>query len=534
MNTRRLVSAAALLCGYWSVGLSGVAAAHEGEKLGNVNFPISCGAEAQPGFNRAVAMLHNFWFPQALNAFVEVAKAYPDCAMAYWGIAMSARTNPLLGSQPAPAMQRGWDEINKAMAMRTVTQRERDYISALAPYYTDLAKGDYPARVLAYEKAMEQLAARYPDDIEAQVFYALALNEGITVTPADKNYTRHLKAAAITEKILAKNADHPGAIHYLIHSYDFPALAARGVPAAKHYASVAPSAPHALHMPSHIYSMLGMWEESIKANKESLVVFKGYVHAIDFMVYAHLQMGQDREARRLLQVSAELQKSGPAVIRTPTGGVFPTYTAYAAIPARYAIERSAWADAAALELKPTAPAADAITHFTRAMGFAKLRDTANAAKEINALRTLREELLTLKDPYWAEQVDIQQKAAMAWLAHAEGKGTEALKLMRSAADAEDASEKHVAMENRLWPMRELLGELLLEVKQPGPALKEFEKALAEYPNRIRGFYGAAKAAETSGERQKAADYYKKLVALTAKADSEKKEIQQAKAFLVAR
>ena len=529
MNARKVFATASVTL----LLASGLAAAHEGEKLGNVSFPISCSAEAQPAFNRAVAMLHNLWFPQALNAFAEIAKAHPDCAMAYWGIAMSARTNPLLGNQPAPAMQRGWDEINKALAAGAKTQRERDYIAALAVYYTDLAKGDYPARVLAYEKAMEQLAARYPDDMEAQVFYALALNEGITVTPADKTYTRHLKAAGLTEKVLKKNPDHPGAIHYLIHSYDFPALAARGVPAAKHYASVAPSAPHALHMPSHIYSMLGLWEDSIKANRESLTVFKGYVHAIDFMVYAHLQMGQDREALRLLETSAELLKGGLKVIRTPTGGVLPTYTAYAAIPARYALERSAWADAAALELKPSSPAADAITHFTRAMGFAKLRDGANARKEIDALQKLEQELLALKDPYWAEQVDIQRKAAMAWAAHAEGKATEALKLMRAAADAEDASEKHVAMENRLWPMRELLGELLLELRQPGPALKEFEKALVEYPNRMRGFYGAARAAETSGNLRKAAEYYKKLVALTAKADSDKKEVQQAKAFLAA-
>jgi tetratricopeptide (TPR) repeat protein len=523
-----------LLSGYWSGGLSGLAAAHEPEKLGNVDFPISCNAEAQPAFNRAVAMMHNFWFPQALNAFAEIAKAHPDCAMAYWGIAMSARTNPLLGSQPAPAMKRGWEEINKAMAAGAKTQRERDYIAALGVYYTDLAKGDYPARVLAYEKAMEQLAAKYPADLEAQTFYALALNEGITVSAADKNYTRHLKAAGLTEKVLAKNPDHPGAIHSLIHSYDFPALAARGVRAAQRYAAVAPSAPHALHMPSHIYSMLGMWEESIKANRESLVVFKGYVHAIDFMVYAHLQMGQDREAQRLAQASAELQKSGPEVVRTPTGAVFPGYTAYAAIPARIAIERSAWADAAALELKPTAPAADAITNFTRAIGHARLRDSANAGKEIEALQKLKAELLTLKDPYWAEQVDVQIRAAMAWAAHAQGNASEALKLMRSAADIEDASEKHVAMENRLWPMRELLGDLLLELKQPGPALKEYEHSLKEYPNRLRAFYGAARAAETSGNRQKAAEYYKKLVALTATADSDKKEIQQAKAYLAAR
>ena len=513
---------------------SALAIAHDDAKLGNVNFPVSCKAELQPAFNRAVAILHNFWYPQSLNAFIEIAKADPDCGMAYWGMAMAVRTNPLLGSQPQPAMQRGWEEINKAVGLGAKTQRERDYIAALGVYYANPEKGEFAVRVLAYEKAMEQLAARYPDDTEAAVFYALALNEGVTVTPADKTYSRHLKAAGITEKVLAKQPDHPGALHYLIHSYDFPGLAKRGIPAANHYASVAPAAPHALHMPSHIYSMLGMWEESIKANKESLVVFKGYAHAIDFMVYAHLQMGQDREAQRLLEASAALQKSGPAALRTPTGGVFPTYTAYAAIPARYAIERSAWADAAALELIVTAPAADAITRFTRAMGYAKLRDTANAGKEISALHTLREELLSLKDTYWAEQVDIQIKAAMAWVAHADGKGTEALKMMRSAADVEDASEKHVAMENRLWPMRELLGEMLLELKQPGPALKEFEKSLGEYPSRTRGFYGAARAAETSGNRQKAAEFYKKLLVLTAKADSDKKEIQQAKAFLAER
>jgi tetratricopeptide (TPR) repeat protein len=512
----------------------GLGNAHDAEKLGNVNFPISCAAGAQPAFNRALAMLHSFWFPQALNAFAEIGKAHPDCAMAFWGTAMSARTNPLLGSQPAPALQRGFDEINKAIGASAKTQRERDYIAALAVYYTDLGKGDYPARVLAYEKAMEQLAARYPDDEEAQVFYALALNEGITVAPADKTYTRHLKAAAISEKVLARNADHPGAIHYLIHSYDFPALAKRGVPAAKQYASVAPSAPHALHMPSHIYTMLGMWEESIKANRDALVVFKGYVHAIDFMVYAHLQMGQDREARQLMETSAALLKAGPSIVRTPTGGVFPSYTAWAAIPARIAIERGAWAEAAALQLTPTAPAADAITHFTRAMGFARMRDLASARAEIDALQRLKDELLGLKDVYWAEQVEIQHKAALAWLTYAEGNAAAALKLMRAAADAEDASEKSPAMENRLWPMRELLGELLLESKQPGAALKEFEKSLGQYPSRIRAFAGAAKAADAAGNRQAATEHYKKLVALTAKGDPGKREVQDAKAFLAAR
>jgi tetratricopeptide (TPR) repeat protein len=242
-------------------------------------------------------------------------------------------------------------------------------------------------------------------------------------------------------------------------------------------------------------------------------------------------MGQDKEARQLLETSAALQKSGPATTRAPTGAVFPAYTAYAAIPARYAIERGAWAEASALELIPTAPAADAITHFTRAMGFARLRDVANARKEIDTLQKLKQELLTMKDTYWAEQVDIQRIAVLAWVAAAEGKLGDALRLMCDAADKEDASEKHVAMENRLWPMRELLGDLLLELKQPGPALTEYEAAFVEYPNRIRGLYGAAKAAEASGNRQKAAGYYKKLAALTAKADPEKKEAREARAFV---
>ncbi|MEO6435251.1 MAG: hypothetical protein ABIP55_05765 [Tepidisphaeraceae bacterium] len=533
MKTHKLISPAVTLLACCSaLSLSGPAVSHE--NIGDVNFPISCTAESQKAFNHAVAMLHNFWFPQAGTAFAEIAKWEPQCAMAYWGTAISARSNPLVGAPPAAAIKRGWEEVEKAKAAGGKTQRELDYIAALELYYKDPEIRDFPPRVLAYEKAMEQLSARHPDDVEAAVFYALALNEGITVAPADKNYARHLKAAGITLKVLAKQADHPGALHYLIHSYDFPGLADRGLAAANQYASVAPSAPHALHMPSHIYSMLGMWEESIKSNVAAIGVAKGYVHAIDFMVYAHLQMGQDREALRLLENTAVLQKSGPAALRSPTGALLTVYTAYAAIPARYAIERSDWAAAAALVMTPTAPPADAITHFTRAMAFARLGEIAKADKELASLQALRDELTTAKDTYWAEQVDIQHKAASAWVAHAQGNRADALKLMRTAADLEDGSEKHVAMENRLWPMRELLGDLLLELKQPGPALKEYEKSLREARNRLHGFYGAARAAEASGNRQKAAEFYRKLVALTTRADSDRWEVQQAKAFLAGR
>ena len=537
MRTGKFVSSAfALIACCLTLSLSGPARSHdEPGKLGKVDFTVSCGADVQRGFNSAVAMLHNFWYPQSVNAFTELAKADPGCAMAYWGIAMGERTNPLVGAPPAALAKRGSEALEKAKTLGAKTQRERDYIAAMDVYYKDWDKLEYRTRVLAYEKAMEQLPLRYPEDIEAELFYALALNEAITVLPADKTYSRHLKAAAICEKVLAKNPDHPGALHYQIHSYDFPALATRGVAAANRYASVASSAPHALHMPSHVYSMLGMWQESIESNRAALGVAKSYVHAMDFTAYAYLQMAQDRQAERLMNESLALQKSaGGAFQRSPTGGVLPVYTAYAALPARFAIERGAWAEAAALELQPMAPPADAITHFTRAMGFARLGDSANARKDIAKLQALRDELIGSKQDYWAEQVDIQHKAAAAWAAHAEGKKSESLTLMRSAADLEDASEKHVAMENRLWPMRELLGELLLELNQPALALKEFEASLGEARNRLRGFYFAGKAAEMAGDQRKAAAFYEKVLALTKNADSERREIREAKSFMAAR
>ena len=536
MRTTKFQSPAiALTACVLSLSISGPASPHdEPGKLGKVNLTVSCRAEIQQGFNTAVAMLHNFWYPQSVNAFNELAKADPGCAMVYWGIAVGERTNPLVGAPPAALVKRGSEAIAKAKTLESQTQRERDYIAAMDVYYKDWDKLEYGTRVLAYEKAMEELSRRYPEDSEAALFYALALNEAITVSPADKTYSRHLKAAAICAKVLAKNPDHPGALHYQIHSYDNPALATRGVTAADRYGSVATSAPHALHMPSHVYSMLGMWQESIESNRAALGVAKSYVHAMDFTAYAYLQMAQDRQAERLMNESLSLQKgAGGAIQRSPTGGVLSVYTAYAALPARFAIERGAWAEAAALELRPTAPPADAITHFTRAMGFAWLGDIANARKDIDKLQALREELTNSKQEYWAEQVDIQRKAATAWVAQAEGKKADALTLMRSAADLEDASEKSPVMENRLWPMRELLGELLLEQNQPALALKEFEASLGNARNRLRGFYGAAKAAEMMGDQGKATGYYEKVLALTKSADSERLEIQRAKTFLAA-
>jgi hypothetical protein len=505
------------------------------EKLGAVHFPVSCTPAAQQQFDRALAMMHSFWYPQGLKAFAEVTKTDPSCAMGYWGMAMSRRANPLVGAPDRAALQDGLDAVTKAKAAEAKTQREQDYIAAVEMYYKDWEKLDYRTRVLAYEKAMEQLCSSYPEDSEAAIFYALALNEAVTVSAADKNYTRQLKAAAILEKVLAKQPEHPGALHYLLHSYDYPPLAARALDAARRYSDVAPSAPHALHMPSHIYSMQGMWQESIRANRAALNVAPGYVHAMDFMVYAYLQLAQDAEAKRLLEQSAALEKTQAATTEAnPTGAVLAGYTAFAAIPARYAIERGAWAEAAALEPRGATPVADAITYFARAMGAARRSDVVNARKEIAQMRQIEDGLLQSKQDYWAEQVDIQLSAASAWVAYAEGKKAKAFKLMASAADREDASEKHVAMENRLWPMRELLGELLLAAHQPAQALKEFETSLQAAPNRFRGFYGAARAAEQSGTQEKARDYYAKLLSLCSDSAGERPELADAKVYLAQR
>jgi hypothetical protein len=502
------------------------------EKLGTVHFPISCIPAAQQQFERAVAMLHSFWYPNDLNTFVEVTKTDPACAMGYWGIAMSRRGNPLIGAPEPAVLKDGREAVEKAKAAGAKTKREQDYISAIEAYYKDFEKTDYRTRVLAYEKAMEQMYLHYPEDSEAAVFYALSLDEAATVLPHDRNYALQLKAAAVLEKVLMTQPDHPGALHYLIHSYDVPPLAERGLAAAGRYGSVAPSAPHALHMPSHIYSMLGMWQESIKSNQAALGVAQSYVHAMDFMVYAYLQGAQDAEAKRVLDESMALQKSrAPSNLVNPTAAGLAPYAAYAAIPARYAIERGAWAEAARLELRTGIPVADAVTCFTRAMGSARSGDLPAARKDLEQLRVFKEALVDSKQDYWAEQVEIQRTAAAAWVAFAEGKKDAALKMMRTAADMEDGSEKHVAMENRLWPMRELLGDLLLAAHKPALALKEYEASLQSARNRYRGFYGAAKAAQQSGDREKARTYYGKLLALCNLADTQRPELAEAKEYL---
>jgi tetratricopeptide (TPR) repeat protein len=485
------------------------------EQLGEVHFPVSCSAAAQQQFDRAVALLHSFFFPETVKAFTVVTETDPTCAMGYWGLAMSQRTNPLILPLDVATLKQGWEAVEKAKAAGPKTPREQDYIMAMEAYYQNPEQGGYRQRVAAYERAMEQLYLRYPDDPEAAIFYALAMNEA--VDHSDKTYARQLKAGAILEQVFAQQPDHPGVAHYIIHTYDFAPLAPRGLPAARRYAEIAPSSPHALHMPSHIFSMLGLWQESIQANLASTASAKAYTAK-------HLQGAQDQQARRIVDERNAIEKVTP--VRLPND------TAYAAIPVRYAIERGQWSEAAALEIHPSQyPQAEAIMQFGRALGASRSGDIAKARQAMDRLQALRDALTQSNERYWAEQVEIQRRAAAAWMTHAEGKPEEALQLMRQAADLEDASEKHIAMENRLVPMRELLGEMLIELNKPAEALREFEASLQSSPNRLRSFYGAAKSAERAGDLQKTKTFYEQLVGLCSQADTERPELLEAKAFL---
>jgi tetratricopeptide (TPR) repeat protein len=509
------------------------------DKLGQIHFPVSCSAAAQAQFDRAVAILHSFWYEEAVKAFTAVAEADPNCAMAFWGIAMSIYY-PLWVPPDQSTLQRGLSAVEKAKSIGTKTDREGAYIAAIEVFYKDSDKLDHRTRAVAYEKAMEQIYLRYSEDQEAAVFYALALNA--TAPPTDKTYAKQLKAGEILEKVFAQQPNHPGVAHYIIHSYDNPALASRGLPAARRYAKIAPAVPHAQHMPSHIFTRIGLWQESIQSNLGAVAASKDYeakahpgaayyerLHALDYLEYAYLQGAQDREAKRVLDELNAIQKVQPEA--------FQAAYAFAAIPARYAIETRRWSDAASLTLYPTTfpwnrfAWAEAVIYFARALGSARSGNVTDARKDIEKLGVLHEALVKAKDKYWAEQVDIQGRAVGAWLAHVEGQNEEAVKLMRTAADLEDSTDKHPVTPAPITPARELLGDLFLELNEPKKAFAEFERSLSKEPNRFHALYGAARAAELSGDPEKARSYYEKVVAVCGQADTERSELQQAKAFL---
>lgn len=507
------------------------------EVLGEVNFPVSCNASAQKEFNRAMALLHSFWFDPAKDSFNHVLKDDPTCGMAYWGISIMSMGNPFTWPTNPNASKAGAPAAAAAQRVSAKTERERDYIAALGVFFTDWETTDFRPRAVAFEKAMQSVAAKYPDDEEAQILHALALN--VTALPTDKRFANQYKAAAILEPLFKKYPKHPGIAHYLIHTHDYAELAEKGLPSARAYAAIAPSVPHALHMPSHIYSRLGLWPEMVEGNRASYLAAQGELndktlgigaydalHAMDYMVFGQLQQAQDQAAQRwVVEVGA---------IRKVNVQNFVAAYAFAALPARYALERGDWAQAAKLSLSPPDldwdkfPQAESILVFSRGLGAARTGDVAAARRDVERLQALKDALTMSKNLYWASQTDFQVTALNAWIALTDGRNDEALRLMRASAEAEEASDKHPVTPGNVVPSRELLGEMLMSVNQPGPALAEFERSLKRDPNRFRGLYGAAQAAERSGDPAKARQYYAQLLQVAAHADTDRPEIRKAR------
>jgi tetratricopeptide (TPR) repeat protein len=501
-------------------------------KLGKVNLRISCDPAVQAQFSSAVAMLHSFWYEKASETFADVAQKDPACSMAYWGIAMTYY-HPIWEA-PGPAdLKAGAGAAEKAQSVGGKSQRERDYIAAIETFYKDSDKLDHRTRALAYEKAMEQLQARYPDDSEAAIFYALALLA--TAPPTDKTYVNQRKAGSILEPIFVEQPEHPGVAHYIIHAYDYPPLADRALQAARRYAKIAPDSPHALHMPSHIFTRLGLWDESVDSNLASIASAErnnapgNELHAKDYLIYAYLQEGRDSEAKNALHAVLQGRSDDPQYMNW----LYATGTS----PARYAVERHQWSEAAALPVPSnTFPHeryswTEADLHFARALGASHIGDTEAARKDVQQLAAIRDVLTQENNKYWADQVDIQREIGAAWMTLAQGKREDALQQMRSAADHEDKTDKHNVTPGVILPARELLGEMLLELKQPAEAMVEFEATLRTAPNRFNALSGAAHAAKLSGDGEKAKVYYAKLVAICSHADGDRPELQDARSLL---
>ena len=510
--------------------------------VGSVTFRTSCRAAVQKDFNRAVALMHSFWYAEAEREFGRVAQADPKCAMAHWGVAMS-NYHPLWAPPTPDELRRGGEAAAKAREIGGKTPRERALIDAVNVFYADAERVDHATRAAAFEKAMANAEAGSPNDDETAVFHALALLG--TASPADKTYAVQKRAAETLNRILAKQPEHPGIAHYIIHSYDYPALATLALPAARAYAKLAPGSPHALHMPSHIFTRLGLWDESIASNTASADKARAYVqqlkpgavsfdelHAIDYLVYANLQEGNDEPAKALRERLVALD--GDTVYL----GNFAAAYAMGAVPARYALERRQWAEAATLPMphggslfKSTAYA-EGNVHFARAIGAARSGDLNAAKAAVDRLAEIRQQLVDQKNSYWAGQLEIQRLAGQAWLAYAAGLKDEGLRLMRSAAELEDQTEKHPVTPGPVVPARELYADMLLEHGQGADALAEAEKVLAVAPNRYNAILLAARSADSAGDAQKAQSHYRALLQLAGK--SSRRDLEQARTYIAAK
>lgn len=497
------------------------------ESVGAVAFANSCSPSVQQDLARGIAMLHSFWYSAGERTFRAVLAQDPGCAIADWGIASLMMNNPLagVGSSPAEAAK-GQAALAEARAIGAHTQREQDYIEAVGAYYQDFASRPERARQLSRSAAYEALAAKYPDDDEAQIFSALYI--AATQSEADQTYAAYGRAVAILTQQLAKHPDHPGIAHYLIHSFDAPPIAAQGLPAALAYAKIAPDAPHAQHMPSHIFTRVGAWDESAASNTRAFAAalrggeFSESQHASDYLVYADLQLGRDKAAQEAVAAAF--------AVTVPLPAPAATFYARAAMPARLLVERADWPGAAKLPIPPSGQpyGAEALTLFARAIGAARSGDATQAGQDADRLAAAQTALAAAGNTYWATEVGIQATTASAWAAFARGERDAALATLRDAADREDRQEKHIVTPGRILPARELLADMLLELGQPQAALAEYEASFQRDPNRFRGLYGAARAADAAGDPASASVYARKLLDLAKGADTERPELAWAR------
>jgi tetratricopeptide (TPR) repeat protein len=507
---------------------------HAGHDHGVVNFKTSCNSQAQVHFEHGLGMLHHMMYDQAVEIFDEAVRADPNCAMGYWGIAMT-QLRPLWAPPTKDEFEKGFAAIEKAASLGAPSAREQDYIDALKTFYFTTKENNYRKGIKAWEMALEEVFGKYPDDIDAGAFYGLSLLA--TAPPDDKTYANQRKAGALLEELFERAPEHPGLFHYIIHAYDNTALASKGIEFAHGYDKLAPDVPHALHMPSHIFVRVGKWEENIDWNRRSAdaalrqpvgdMTSMHHAHAIDYMIYGYLQQGRDQEAKAVLDELNAVEKYQPGV------------TAYniTAAQARYPLERKQWEEAAKLPLRVHSdfpwdnyPAFEAITWWARGLGSARSGDLESARKAVEKIKKLHDKTSERGEDYWALLVDAQRKTVKAWILHEEGRHDEAVALMREAADQEDSVDKHPVTPSAVLPARELLGDMLLLHRKTDDAIAAYEAALEISPNRFNSLYGAGRAAEMAGKKQLAEKYFAQLNEITVPGESRRPELDHVAAF----
>lgn len=505
------------------------------QNLGVVHFETSCNKAAQEHFEHGLAMLHHMMYAQAAGLFNKAVDADPDCAIACWGIAMT-NLHPLWHPPTDEEFEKGFSAIKKAVSKGAPTEIEQDYIKALHNYYTTAEEAGHRKGLKNWENSLENLYKKYPEDIDAGAFYGLSL---LATAPAeDETFSQQRKAGALLEKLHEKAPQHPGLFHYVIHAYDNPVLAEKGIEFAHEYDKLAPSVPHALHMPSHIFVRVGKWDESINWNKRSAEaaleqsedkISLHHAHAMDYLMYAYLQQGRDENAAEVLD---ELNSVGTYESN------FATAYAIAATHARYLLERREWEKAAEFTLNDHSdfpwknfPQYEAIIWWARGLGAAKTKDFVTAQKAVKMLNQFHRQTLDKDEDYWALLVDAQRKTVKAWILYGQGKYNEALALMHEAADQEDSVDKHPVTPGEVLPARELLGDMLLMREKPEEALAAYNAALEISPNRFNSLFGAGKAAELAGNTDLAKTYYAKLHKIAAPEKSARPQMEHAVSFL---